>query len=102
MEQNFELTYRTSLHYNSLLKLYENLLEYHLDPDIEIPNNIPFPRSDEIASNIVSMNIVSLVSAWIDNVDNKSRFAHIKELYLPYEFKLILKGSRDGFTPKQF
>jgi hypothetical protein len=90
--------------YRRLLKpqLYEDLLEYHLDPDIDIPNNMSFPRSDELGSEIVNMNIVSLVSAWIDGVDTKNKFAHIKELYLPYEFKLILKGSRDGFTPKQF
>src|SRR5581483_2143580 len=33
----------------------------------------------------------------------ESKFAHIKELYLPYEFKLLLRGSRDsGFTPDRF
>jgi hypothetical protein len=32
----------------------------------------------------------------------KSKFAYTRELYLPYEFKLLLRGSRDGFTPKKF
>jgi hypothetical protein len=47
------------------------------------------------------LNIVSLISRWIDN-DIKSKFAYTRELYLPYEFKLLLKGSRDGFTPERF
>ncbi|GBB91901.1 hypothetical protein RclHR1_19330001 [Rhizophagus clarus] len=90
--------------YRKLLKhkLYEDLLEYHLDPENEIPNNISFPRSDELCSKIININIVSLVSSWIDNADLKSKFAHIKELYLPYKFKLLLRGSRDGLTPKKF
>src|SRR4051794_35620954 len=33
--------------------------------------------------------------------DNR-KFAHIRELYLPYKFELLLRGSRDGFTPKTF
>jgi len=91
--------------YKRLLKhqLYESLLEYHLDPENEIPDNIIFPRSDKICSTIININIVSLVSAWIDNMNLESKFAHIKELYLPYEFKLLLRGSRDsGFTPDRF
>jgi len=91
--------------YKRILKhqLYENLLEYHLDPENEIPDNIIFPRSDKICSTIININIVSLVSAWIDNMNLESKFAHIKELCLPYEFKLLLRGSRDsGFTPDRF
>jgi hypothetical protein len=86
--------------YRKLLKdnLYEDLLAYHLDPEIEIPNNILFPRSDELDSKIISINIVSLVSSWIDNITIKNK----REFYLPYEFKLLLRGSRDGFTPKKF
>jgi hypothetical protein len=31
-----------------------------------------------------------------------SKFANIRKLYLPYKFKLLLRGSRDEFTPKKF
>ncbi|UZO05063.1 uncharacterized protein OCT59_025424 [Rhizophagus irregularis] len=31
-----------------------------------------------------------------------NKFDHLKELYLPYKFQLLLRGSRDGFTPKRF
>ena len=90
--------------YRKLLKrqLYENLLEYHMDPVEDTLSNIIFPRSSEFCSTIVNINIVSLISSWIDKADNKSKFAHIKELHLPYEFKLLLRGSRDGFSPNTF
>ena len=48
-------------------QLYESLLEYHLDPEIELPNNISLPRSKELSSKIININIVSLVSSWIDS-----------------------------------
>jgi hypothetical protein len=35
------------------------------------------------------------------DIDN-SKFTHFRELYLPYKFELLLRGSRDGFTPKKF
>jgi hypothetical protein len=94
--------------YEKLLKpqLYEELLDSYLDPDSEPNDNILTPRSRNtdgiIDSRIVNLNIVSIISRWIDKADIKSKFAHIRELYLPYEFKLLLRGSRDGFTPKRF
>src|SRR5581483_12153384 len=46
--------------------------------------------------------IVSTVSKWIaaDKINNN--FSHLRDLYLPYRFKLLLRGSRDGFSPKKF
>ena len=35
-------------------------------------------------------------------MDINNNFAYLRELYLPYTFKLLLRGSRDGFTPKKF
>ncbi|CAB4412186.1 unnamed protein product [Rhizophagus irregularis] len=41
-----------------------------------------------------------LNNEWIDKiVINDNNF---NESYLPYKFELLLKGSRDGFTPKKF
>jgi hypothetical protein len=40
-----------------------------------------------------------LISRWVDKIDIKS---YTRELYLPYKFKLLLRGSQDGFSPKMF
>jgi hypothetical protein len=94
--------------YKKILKpqLYDELFKSYLDPNIEPSNNILLPRYRNIDgiidSKIVNLNIVSLISRWIDKIDVKSKFAYVRELYLPYEFKLLLRGSRDGFTPKKF
>ncbi|GBC03048.1 hypothetical protein RclHR1_04970002 [Rhizophagus clarus] len=94
--------------YKKLLKhqLYEELLNSYLNPNSEPNNNILLPRHKNIDgiidSKIVNLNIVSLISRWIDKIDIKNKFAYARELYLPYEFKLLLRGSRDGFSPKVF
>jgi hypothetical protein len=94
--------------YKKLLKhqLYEELLNSHLNPD-SVPNdNISFPRNiyidGIIDSTIVNLNVVSIISRWIDKMDVNHKVSHLREFYLPYEFKLLLRGSRDGFTPKKF
>jgi hypothetical protein len=94
--------------YKKLLnhQLYKDLLNSYMDPDVE-PNdrNISLPRnlvSDVIESNIVNLNIISTISRWIDKVDYNNKFSYLRELYLPYNFNLLLRGSRDGFTPKKF
>jgi hypothetical protein len=94
--------------YKKLLKpqLYDELFKSYLDSNIEPSNDILLPRSRNIEgiidSKIVNINIVSLISRWIDKKDINSKFAYTRELYLQYEFKLLLRGSRDGFTPKRF
>jgi hypothetical protein len=97
--------------YKKLLKrqLYENLLKSHLDPISELnydgillPRNVRIERI--IDTKIVNLEIVSTVSKWIDKtvIINNVKFDHLRELCLPYKFKLLLRGSRDGFTPKKF
>ncbi|PKY30725.1 BTB-domain-containing protein [Rhizophagus irregularis] len=75
-------------------------------PNSEPNDNILLPRSRNmygiIDSKIVNLNIVSLISRWIDKIDIKSKYAYARELYLPYKFNLLLRGKRDGFTPKKF
>ncbi|CAB4429973.1 unnamed protein product [Rhizophagus irregularis] len=90
--------------YKKLLKrqLYEDLLGYYLDLESEPSNNFLPPRNGKFDSKIVNLNIISLVSKWIDKIDISSKIAYQRELYLPYEFKLLLRGSRDGFTPDKF
>ncbi len=94
--------------YKKLFKhqLYEDLSNSYLNPDSEPTDNILFPRNVKIDgivdSKIVNLNIVSMISRWLDKKDINSKFSHLRELYLPYKFKLLLRGSRDGFTPKTF
>ncbi|GBC34404.2 hypothetical protein GLOIN_2v1884231 [Rhizophagus irregularis DAOM 181602=DAOM 197198] len=87
-------------------QLYEELLGSYLDYNNEPSNNILLPRYRNIDgiinSNIVNLSIASLISRWIDKKDIKSKYAYTRELYLPYKFKLLLRGSRDEFTPKKF
>ncbi|GBC02828.1 hypothetical protein RclHR1_04840011 [Rhizophagus clarus] len=94
--------------YKKLLEhqFYEELLGSYLDSSVEPSNNILLPRYRNIDgiidSKIVNLNIVSLISRWIDKMDTKSKFAYARELHLPYKFELLLRGSRDGFTPQKF
>ena len=90
--------------YKKLLnhQLYEDLLKFYLDFESEPSNSFLSPRNGNLDSKIINVKIVSLISKWIDKVEIESRFSCRKELYLPYEFKLLLRGSRDGFTPDKF
>ncbi|GES90294.1 BTB/POZ protein [Rhizophagus clarus] len=76
--------------YKKLLnhQLYEELLNSYLNSNSE-PNddNILLPRYKKVDgivdTNIVNLNIVSLVSRWIDKIDINSKFAYARGLYLP-------------------
>ncbi|CAB4438880.1 unnamed protein product [Rhizophagus irregularis] len=94
--------------YKKLLsgQLYEELINSYLNSNSKPNDNILLPRYRNIDgiidSSIVNLNIVSLVSRWIDKIDINSKFSYTREFYLQYKFKLLLRGSRDGFTPRKF
>ncbi|GBC00022.1 hypothetical protein RclHR1_03710006 [Rhizophagus clarus] len=96
--------------YKKLLnkQLYQDLIDSYMDPDSVSTDNILLPRNirmDKIInSKIANLNIISVISGWIDKVEvsYSGKFSHIRELYLPYKFELLLRGSRDGFTPNKF
>src|ERR1044072_5161774 len=77
-----------------------------MNPEYEPNENVLLPRKIQIDgiidSKIVNLNISSSISKWIDKVDVNSKISHLRQLYLPYEFQLLLRGSRDGFTPNKF
>ena len=90
--------------YKKLLKsqLYEDLLKSYLIPNSKPSDNILPPRKKInriIDTKIINSTIASIISRWIDRI-NDDKFT--RGLYLPYTFKLLLRGSRDGFTPKKF
>ncbi|RHZ79188.1 hypothetical protein Glove_151g164 [Diversispora epigaea] len=68
----------------------------------ELPSRtIPAPelpsRVNETFSTIINKEHVAELSSWIDKKSTTYSLANI-----PYEFQLILRGSRDGFDPKTF
>ncbi|GBC11880.2 BTB/POZ protein [Rhizophagus irregularis DAOM 181602=DAOM 197198] len=79
--------------YKKLLRsqFYEELLNSHLNPDSEPNDNISLPRniySDEnhgiIDSTIVNLNIVSIISRWIDKVDVNHKNNLFKDAIISY------------------
>jgi hypothetical protein len=79
--------------------LRENLFRHFMSQ----PNNNPEPKiitkeinSKSIDSKIITIQHAELISKWIDRLEITDR---IKNLY---EFKLILRGSRDGFSSSKF
>ncbi|GET03176.1 carbohydrate-binding module family 13 protein [Rhizophagus clarus] len=72
-------------------ELRENLVKYFLNP-----NNQSNKKSKGIDSRIIAIQHAELISKWIDKLEITD------EMKNPYEFKLILRGSRDGFSPNKF
>ncbi|RHZ83742.1 hypothetical protein Glove_87g281 [Diversispora epigaea] len=54
-------------------------------------------RLNEPFSTIINEEHVAELSSWVDGKETSYSLANI-----PYEFQLILRGSRDGFHPKTF
>src|SRR6266542_4825814 len=57
------------------------------------PNITQENKSKSIDSRIITFQQVELISKWIDRLEITDK---------TYEFKLILRGSRDGFSPSKF
>ncbi|RGB29641.1 hypothetical protein C1646_312643 [Rhizophagus diaphanus] len=81
-------------------ELYEDLLLSFLDSDNKkgeskprIPRNID---SRDIDSNIITSQHVEIISKWVSKLEITDK------LNSPYEFKLLFRGSRDGFYPEKF
>src|SRR3989440_5163417 len=87
-------------------QLCDELLKSYLNPESEPGDNILLPRyiiiDGIVDSKIVNLNIVSIISRWVDKIDINNKYTYTRELYLPYKFKLLLRGSRDEFTPNKF
>ncbi|EXX73157.1 hypothetical protein RirG_062710 [Rhizophagus irregularis DAOM 197198w] len=76
--------------------LYKDLLRNHLSVH---PDNKPIGKSKlrkNIDSKIITLQHTELISKWINGLQITDK------LNSTYEFKLILRGSRDGFSPKKF
>ncbi|GES83717.1 carbohydrate-binding module family 13 protein [Rhizophagus clarus] len=82
-------------------ELFDNLIAYFLDNDYN-PNKRSEPQQvvksspKGINSKIITFQHAKLISKWID------RLRTMDELKNLYEFKLIFRGSRDGFSAEKF
>ncbi|CAB4431889.1 unnamed protein product [Rhizophagus irregularis] len=83
--------------------LHFTKIYFHLDPNSEPSDDIPFPRNIKNDGIIDSKLILfQQFSRRIDKMIINNKFDHLRELYLPYKFQLLFRGSKDGFTPKKF
>ncbi|RHZ75173.1 hypothetical protein Glove_217g148 [Diversispora epigaea] len=84
-------------------QLWNDLKQYLILPDRPIKSSILPPRlilSQEVIelfSTIINEEQVSMISSWIDN-----KPINYSSSNNPYEFQLILRGSKDGFAPRTF
>ena len=83
-------------------ELREDLLNHFLNPDIKKPDAKEAKevkqetQSANIDSKIITFQHAELISKWIDRLEITDKIKN------SYEFKLMLRGSRDGFSPKKF
>ncbi|RIB27083.1 hypothetical protein C2G38_2063090, partial [Gigaspora rosea] len=66
-------------------------------PRKKLTTQLPSRKSISIPSSIINLEHAVEISSWIDR---HSTTYDITEI--PYEFKLLLRGSRDGFDAKTF
>jgi hypothetical protein len=81
--------------------LYENSIKYFLDNDYKMGEKSEQQIIKEIGlksidSKIITIQHAKIISKWID------RIGIMDNLENSYEFKLIFRGSRDGFSAKEF
>ncbi|RHZ75751.1 hypothetical protein Glove_209g53 [Diversispora epigaea] len=94
--------------YNKLfhIEMYEDLIRYFMIPGSD-PLSIMIwpPRRGMMDSFIITSKHSALISSWIDQRSRSFSplgFNHYNIENNPYEFKLILRGSRDGFSSADF
>ncbi|RHZ48284.1 hypothetical protein Glove_553g21 [Diversispora epigaea] len=79
-------------------KLMSDILKYYITPDRPISSTILPPRNIfQITSSIISNKHATEIASWIDKKEVTYEFNNN-----PYDFNLILRGSRDGFGKDVF
>ncbi|GES94186.1 hypothetical protein GLOIN_2v1769951 [Rhizophagus clarus] len=73
-------------------KLYDTILWHFIMPEKQ---SSPFlPRLKTVYSNLITLKHAALIATWIDRKEGKP-YSHTE---IPYEFSLLMRGSRDGFS----
>ncbi|RGB38438.1 hypothetical protein C1646_812616 [Rhizophagus diaphanus] len=79
--------------------LIDNVLVYHMAPDKRLNVDIQPPRKPKIIydSIIINKKKFAIISSWIEKKNQ-----YYNEKNIPYEFNLIYRASRDGYTNTAF
>ncbi|RHZ83785.1 hypothetical protein Glove_87g269 [Diversispora epigaea] len=82
-------------------QLWDDMIQHHMFPSkpvksLVLPSRV-ISTSELPFSTIIKNEHVAELSSWIDRQSTTYSLSNI-----PYEFQLILRGSRDGFNPKTF
>ncbi|PKY19231.1 hypothetical protein RhiirB3_523359 [Rhizophagus irregularis] len=88
------IPYRDILPEELYVDVLRTLLNLHPD-SMSIIKSKP-RKSINVDSNIITFKHAELISRWIDKLSITDK------LTSSYEFKLILRGTRDGFAPSKF
>ncbi|CAG8464588.1 1872_t:CDS:2 [Ambispora gerdemannii] len=110
LKKNFVLVHRTVFKTESFRNLQQFCLEkISHDPQntlrtILIPGSKPtigpfLPSRGEIQSTLINIQHASIISSWIDRRDPLHYYTPADS---PYKFTTLLRGTRDGFSPKIF
>ncbi|PKC53292.1 POZ domain-containing protein [Rhizophagus irregularis] len=83
LEQNFELVHRTTFKSNNLSEIQQFCIDFMAKSPEKIFKSLDF-------------------TSWIDRVDFNNKFSYLRELYLPFKYELLLRGSRGGFYSNKF
>ncbi|CAG8613118.1 9271_t:CDS:2, partial [Acaulospora morrowiae] len=87
-------------------RVYEDLMQYFLVPGSDPNTEILPPRQGMIDSTLITSKHASLLSSWIDHKHQCSKlplgFSYYEIYENPYEFKLLLRGTRDDFSLASF
>ncbi|RHZ89140.1 hypothetical protein Glove_18g36 [Diversispora epigaea] len=89
------------------MQLWDDLIQHFMFPNQPVKSlvlpariistpKLP-PRVNEPFSTIINEEHAAEISSWIDNESTIYSSTNI-----PYDFQLILRGTRDGFDPKTF
>ncbi|RHZ87643.1 hypothetical protein Glove_33g295 [Diversispora epigaea] len=68
-----------------------------LPPRINLTQELPKRINNELFSTVINEEHAAMISSWIDNQPTSYSIRNY-----PYEFQLILRGSKDGFAPRTF
>ncbi|CAG8558500.1 6647_t:CDS:2 [Paraglomus brasilianum] len=83
-------------------KLNEDIVKYHMkSPDVSgIKSEILPPRLIPMDSTTINAKHAALISSWIDRKYDAITLSNYKDM--SHEFRLLLRGSRDGFDARTF
>ncbi|RHZ74168.1 hypothetical protein Glove_227g146 [Diversispora epigaea] len=80
------------------IELSDEIVRFHLDPDLQSSKLSPMARFPalNLDSKIINAKHLAMISHWIDKKTGNPG------TNIDKEFKLIFRGTRDGFTPSSF